>query len=61
MTKLEILQRIVTNHNRISQVMVSGEGAVLVGDTIKDLRLLAQEIQTDVNAEDPGESETAPK
>lgn len=52
MTKLEILQRIVTNHNRISQIMVSGEGAVLIGDTIKDLRSLAQEIQKDINSEE---------
>lgn len=57
MTKLEILQRIVTNHNRIAQVLVSGDNAVLVGDTIKDLRLLAQELQADVQTEQEKEAE----
>lgn len=57
MTKLEILQRIATNHNRIAQVLVSGDNAVLVGDTIKDLRLLAQELQADVQTEQEKEAE----
>lgn len=59
MTTLEILQRIVTNHNRIAQVLVSGDNAVLIGDTIKDLRLLGQELQVDMQNEQEKEAEEA--
>lgn len=59
MTTLEILQRIVTNHNRIAQILVSGDNAILIGDTIKDLRLLAQELQADMQREQEEEAEEA--
>ena len=51
MTTLEILQRVAENHNRIAQVLVSGDNAVLIGDAIKDMRLLAQQLQADLEAE----------
>ena len=51
MTKLEIMKRIAENHNRISKVLVSSDNAILVGDTIRDLRQLTVELQADVEAE----------
>ena len=57
MTKLEILQRIVNNHNRIAQIMVSGDSAILVGETMKDMRQLVQQIQEDINAEAEAEKD----
>lgn len=51
MTKLEILQCVANNHNRLAQIMVNGDNAILMGDTLKELRLLVQEIQKDVEAE----------
>ena len=40
MTQLELIQRIADNHNRIAQIKVSGDDAILVGDTLKDMRAL---------------------
>lgn len=51
MTKLEIVQRIAGNHNRLANVMVNGDNAILMGDTLKDLRALVQELQKDVEEE----------
>lgn len=56
MTKVEIVQVIATNHNRLSQIMVNGDNAILMGDTIKELRLLVQELQKDIEAEETDES-----
>lgn len=47
MTKIELMNRIVENHNRISKMLVSGDNAILVGDTLKDLRILLQQLQTE--------------
>lgn len=51
MTTLELMQRIAENHNRIAQVIVSGDNAILVGDTIRDLRLIVKELQEQAMAE----------
>jgi hypothetical protein len=47
MTKAELMNRIVENHNRIAKMLVSADNAILVGDTIKDLRLLLQQLQSE--------------
>lgn len=57
MTTLEILQRVAENHNRIAQVFVSGDNAILIGDVIRDLRLLVQQLQADLEAEQQTEAE----
>ncbi len=51
MTKLEIAQRIAGNHNRLAKIMVSGDNAILMGETLKDLRSLVQELQLDIEKE----------
>lgn len=51
MTKLEIVQRIAGNHNRLANIMVSGDNAIMMGETLRDLRALVQELQQDVEAE----------
>lgn len=52
MTKLEILQHIVSSHNRLAGIMVSGDNAIMMGDSLKELRYLAGEIQKDAEAEE---------
>lgn len=47
MTHLELIQRIADNHNRIAQIKVSGDDAILVGDTLKDMRALVQQLQSE--------------
>lgn len=51
MTKIEIVQRIAGNHNRLANIMVSGDNAIMMGETLRDLRALVQELQQDVEAE----------
>lgn len=51
MTTLEILQKVAENHNRIIQVSVSGDNAILIGDTIRDLRFLIQQLRSDLETE----------
>lgn len=51
MTKLEIVQRVANNHNRLVNIMVSGESAILMGDTLRDMRSLVQELQADLEHE----------
>ena len=51
MKTLDIMRRLVQIHNRIVQVSVSGDNAILVGDSIRDLRLLLQELEQKVKAE----------
>lgn len=59
MTKLEILQCVANNHNRLSQILVNGDSAILMGDTLKELRMLVQELQKDVEVEEaPKEEQT---
>lgn len=56
MTKNDILQRIVLSHNRLSQIMVNGEGAILMGDSLRDLRILVKDLQEDIEKKDATES-----
>lgn len=55
MTKLELLNRIVDNHNRIANVEVHGESAILVADTLRDLRNLIKILQTESTEEKEGD------
>lgn len=57
MTKLEILQHIAASHNVLAQIMVKGEDAIMMGDTLKNLRLLAQLLQKDVDEETEKDAE----
>ncbi|NBK77277.1 hypothetical protein D5272_01345 [bacterium D16-76] len=52
MTKLEIVQVIANNHNRLSQIMVNGDNAILMGETIKEMRALVRELQEDIENEE---------
>lgn len=45
MTKIDLLQRIIDNHNRIAQIEVRGENAILVADTLRDLRSLLNQLK----------------
>ncbi len=51
MNKMEILQCVANNHNRLTQVMVSGDNAILMGEVLKELRFLAQTLSEDIEAE----------
>ena len=51
MTKTEILQTVVNVHNTIFSVCVSGDNAILVGDSIRALRGLGDALQKDIDAE----------
>lgn len=62
MTKIEIAQHIADDHNRLANILASGgmkllnaDSAILLGDTIKDLRALTQQISQDIEHE--GEAE----
>ena len=55
MTTLEILQKVAENHNRIMQVSASGDNAILIGDTIRDLRDLIQQLRADLEAKQVAE------
>lgn len=52
MTKLDILKHIADNHNRLMRITVSGDNAILMGETLVDMRLLAQEMQKDVEIDE---------
>ena len=47
MTKMDLLQKIMENHNRIAQIEVHGEGAILVADTLRDLRNIFRYLQNE--------------
>ena len=51
MTKTEILRTVVNVHNTIFSVCVSGDNAILVGDSIRALRGLGDALQKDIDAE----------
>lgn len=57
MNKTEILQCVAGCHNRLAQITVSGDGAILMGDTLRDLRVLVQVLQKDIEAEETAEVE----
>lgn len=52
MTKTDLLQRIVDNHNRIAQIEVRGDNAILVADTLRDLRYLLNQLQKETIVEE---------
>lgn len=52
MTKTDLFQRIIDNHNRIAQIEVRGENAILVADTLRDLRNLFTQLQKDTITEE---------
>ena len=57
MTKIEIVQHIANIHNCLAQIQVCGDGAIMMGDTLKELRFLEQELQNDNEAENASEDE----
>ena len=57
MNKLEILKRIALNHNNLAQIMVSGDNAIYMGETLRDLRTLVQQLQADIDAEESAHGE----
>lgn len=61
MTKLEIVQVIANNHNRLSQIMVNGDNAILMGETIKEMRALVRELQEDIEKEEKESESNEPK
>jgi len=61
MTKQEIIQCVVNNHNRLAHITVSGDSAILMGDTLKDLRALVQQLQVDLEAEEAANFENEKK
>ena len=48
MRKEDLIKRIVDNHNRIVQIEVHGDNAILVADTIRDLRSLLGQLQSEL-------------
>ncbi len=62
MTKFEIAQHIADSHNRLANILASGgmklmdaDSVILLGDTIKDLRAVAQQISLDLREDDTNE------
>ena len=52
MKKADLLQRIVDAHNRIAQIEVRGDNTIIVADTLRDLRHLLKQLQTEVIEEE---------
>lgn len=52
MTTLEILQRLANIHNTILRVFVNGDNAVLIGESIKELRDLIGQLNRDVDRQE---------
>lgn len=52
MTKTEILQCVANSHNCLADVMVSGDGAIMMGEALKTLRTLVRELQKDIAEEE---------
>ena len=52
MTTLEILQRLANIHNMILRVFVNGDNAVLIGESIKELRDLIGQLNQDVDRQE---------
>jgi hypothetical protein len=52
MKKADLLQRILENHNRVAQIEVHGEGAILAAETILDLRRLLKQLQNEIVEEE---------
>ena len=59
MTMHDILERIVNVHNSLAQVPVSGNGAIIMGQSLVELRAIAQEISLKCNNEERAKTEEA--
>lgn len=51
MTKTEIAQTVAHSHNCLAGIMVSGDNAILMGEVLKEMRLLTQELYKDIKSE----------
>ena len=51
MTKTEIAQVIAHSHNCLANIMVSGDNAILMGEVLKEMRLLIQGLYRDIEQE----------
>ena len=51
MTKREILNEIITNHNRLATMNVSGDNTIKMAETLVSLRNLVAKLQEDVKQE----------
>lgn len=47
MIKQDLISRLVENHNRIASIEVRGDNAILVADTLRDLRNLVKKLQSE--------------
>ncbi len=56
MTTLEILKAVADIHNRIIRVTVAGDNAILIGDSIRQLRVLVDGLQRQIEAEEAKEN-----
>ncbi len=61
MTKQDIVRHIANDHNLLAQIMVSGDSAIYMGEVLRDLRALVQQLQADLEEEDKAESENEEK
>ena len=53
MEKKEMLQRITEVHNKLAQVYVCNDNAILVGDALLMLRDIHSALQADLDKEEP--------
>lgn len=57
MTKLEIVQSAANIHNRLAQIMVSGDNAIQMGSALVELRSLVKVLQADIEQEEQEKEE----
>lgn len=57
MKTIDVMQRLAQIHNRIMQVSVSGESAILIADTIVDIRSLLRDLENDAKNESAEKTE----
>lgn len=55
MTKVEIAQVVAHSHNCLANIMVSGDNAIMMGEVLKEMRLLTQELYKDIEQENAGD------
>ena len=51
MTKREVLNEVVENHNRLATISVNGDNAIKMAETLISLRKVAGELQRDIEQE----------
>lgn len=61
MTTQDIVRHIANDHNILAQIMVNGDNAIYMGDVLRDLRGLVQQLQADLEEEDKAETENEEK